>query len=183
MKSKRPDQHKQLIALSEISLSLDTYDDIFSDFDPRPYSQRALSDDFLAEARKAVRNKPSGAIELRFVIPAHARNTQYETTIRERLRRYFSDQHRHVRSALKATRDKSLLLTQLGICLMFAAAYIRSLPVETLQLQLLFVLFEPAGWFCAWYGLDRLVTLWTTSKPELEFYHKMSRCEIAFASY
>lgn len=180
---KRTDQRKHLIGLSEISLSLDTYDDIFSDFDPRPFHLRALSDDFLTEARKAIRNKPSGAIELRFVIPSHERNVQYENTIRERLRRYFNDQYRHARTALKNTRNKSLLLTTLGICLMFAAAYIRGLPVETLRLQLLFVLFEPAGWFCAWYGLDRLVTLWTTSKPELEFYHKMSRCEIAFSSY
>ena len=30
-----------------ISLVLDSYDDLFSDFDPRDYSQKALSDDFL----------------------------------------------------------------------------------------------------------------------------------------
>jgi len=34
---------KKLLQLSEISLIIDTYDDIFSDFDPRPYSQRALA--------------------------------------------------------------------------------------------------------------------------------------------
>ncbi|MBI2151367.1 hypothetical protein HYU21_01420, partial [Candidatus Woesearchaeota archaeon] len=30
-----------------ISLVLDSYDDIFSDFDPRDYSEKALSEDFL----------------------------------------------------------------------------------------------------------------------------------------
>ena len=49
-----------LLKKSEISLSLDNYDDIFSDFDPRPFSQRALSDDFLIEAKKASRDKVSG---------------------------------------------------------------------------------------------------------------------------
>ena len=40
-----------------ISLILESYTDIFSDFDPRPYDQRTLSDDFLLECKKAVRRK------------------------------------------------------------------------------------------------------------------------------
>ena len=59
---------KKLLQLSEISLIIDTYDDIFSDFDPRPYSQRALSDDFLLEARKASKDKVSGTFELNFLV-------------------------------------------------------------------------------------------------------------------
>ena len=38
-----------------------TYDAMFSVFDPRPYAQRALSDDFLNEAKRAVRDRESGA--------------------------------------------------------------------------------------------------------------------------
>ena len=36
-----------------ISIVLDSYDDLFSDFDPRPYRIRALSDDFLLECKKS----------------------------------------------------------------------------------------------------------------------------------
>ena len=42
---------KDIIDKAQVSLVLDTYDDIFSDFDPRPYDQRALSGDFLDAAR------------------------------------------------------------------------------------------------------------------------------------
>ena len=35
-----------------ISLWIDSYDDIFSDFDPRPFSARNISDDFLYEVKK-----------------------------------------------------------------------------------------------------------------------------------
>ena len=35
-----------------VSLWLDNYDNIFSDFDPRSYAHRELSDDFLIEAKK-----------------------------------------------------------------------------------------------------------------------------------
>ena len=51
-KKEMSDEEKQkILEMSEISLILDTYDDMFSSFDPRPYSQRALSEDFLSEAK------------------------------------------------------------------------------------------------------------------------------------
>lgn len=174
---------QKLIQLSEISISLDTYDDIFSDFDPRPYHLRAISDDFLTEAKKAVRNKPSGGIELRFIIPAHARNAQHEAIIKERLRGYFSEQYRHLRRAHRAMRGKAIFLTLLGIVLMIAAAYVRTKPSQAFHLQMLYVLFDPAGWFSTWFGLERLISLWTKEKPEMDFYQKMSKCEITFAAY
>ena len=59
---------QKLLGLSNISLSLNSYDDIFSGFDPRPYSQRALSDDFLAESKRASRDKELDGVELIFLI-------------------------------------------------------------------------------------------------------------------
>ena len=56
-----------------VSLWLDTYEDIFSDFDPHPYGQRALSEDFLAEARRAVRDRRDEVPELRFLVPTQIR--------------------------------------------------------------------------------------------------------------
>ena len=52
-----------------ISLILDDYNDLFSDFDPRHYSERALSDDFLAESKRASRDKPAGSLEVKFLVP------------------------------------------------------------------------------------------------------------------
>ena len=63
----------KLAGMSEISLNLDSYDDIFSDFDPRPYSERAMSQDFLAEAHRASIDKGFGQIELNFLIPKNKR--------------------------------------------------------------------------------------------------------------
>ena len=80
---------QKLKEMFNISLLLDTYDDIFSDFDPRSYSQRALSDDFLLEAKKASRDKVSGKIELNFLVPAAARDIKQEAIIKKRLREHF----------------------------------------------------------------------------------------------
>ena len=53
MKLKKKAVEEKNTALKEgnISLILDSYDDIFSDFDQRDFSERSLSDDFLIECR------------------------------------------------------------------------------------------------------------------------------------
>jgi hypothetical protein len=72
-----------------LSLWLDNYDDIFYDFDRHPYGQRALSEDFLAEARRAVRNRHDEVPELRLLVRAAVRRVNDETIIRKRLRDHF----------------------------------------------------------------------------------------------
>ena len=58
---------------ANISLILDSYEDIFSSFDPREYSERALSDDFLIECNHAAMDKGEG-IELILSMPKNKRN-------------------------------------------------------------------------------------------------------------
>ena len=50
---------------SEIPLWLDNYNDLFSDFDPRHYSNRALSQDFLEELKRASRDKQTKTVNLK----------------------------------------------------------------------------------------------------------------------
>ena len=89
-KTNNTEETKQdLLKMSEVSIILDTYEDIFSDFDPRPFSQRALSDDFLLEAKKASRERNSGEIEIKFLIPEQKRNIREESLIKKRLHEYF----------------------------------------------------------------------------------------------
>lgn len=42
---------------AEISIWLDSYNDIFSDFDSRPISLRSLSDDFITQVKKTQRKR------------------------------------------------------------------------------------------------------------------------------
>ena len=48
------------IIANKHKLDLNSYDGLFSDFDPRPTEQRALSDDFLLEVKRAARDKEIG---------------------------------------------------------------------------------------------------------------------------
>lgn len=176
-------KHK-LLEMSEISLLIDTYDDIFSDFDPRPYSQRSLSDDFLFEAKKASRKTPSDWMELKFLIPENIRNKSHENIIKRRLKEHFSKHFTLLKKEAKNMINEGLFFVALGIVLMLIATSIMFNQYEkNFFMSFLVVLMEPAGWFLFWEGLRLIIFESKTSKPDLEFYEKMSECEISFWSY
>jgi len=173
---------QSLLKRSEISVMLDTYDDIFSDFDPRVYSQRALSDDFLLEAKKATLDR-EGDFQLQFLIPKAQRKLEYETLIKRRLREHFRKHYLLLEAEITRTKKKGIFMALGGALMLIAAMFISVYGEEYLALQMLLVLLEPAGWFTAWTGLDEVYYTARQKKPDLEFYQKMSDVEIVFISY
>jgi len=173
-----------VLKMSEIGLAINTYDDIFSDFDPRPYSQRAMSDDFLLEAKKASKEKVSGTIELKFLVPKDQRNAEHEFTIKRRLREHFKKHHDQMHNEVKQIASRGIYFIIVGIILMFFATLILfKYPYKTMLSNFLVILFEPGGWFFFWEGLGQIVFETKKKRPDLEFYEKMAKCEIGFLSY
>jgi len=174
---------QELLKMSEIGIWVDSYDDIFSDFDPRPYSERALSDDFLNEAKKAARYKTSGIIGLKFLIPSAKRDERQEAMIKKRLHEHFKRHHRMVHDDIRNTRLGGIGLLLIGFLLMVVATYLDSMDSKRFVTKLLFVMLEPSGWFMAWYGFEQIFNIISQKRPDLDFYDKMSRCEIHFTQY
>jgi hypothetical protein len=165
-----------------ISLWIDDYDDIFSDFDPRPFSQRALSEDFLAEVKRAVRDRREGVPELRFLVPAPVRNLAGEATIRKRLREHF---RRHAERLGRVHRRivwTGVAIAAAGFGVMTTSALLRGQP-GAFWWTLLNVVLEPSGWFAVWFGLDRLCYGVRDIAHEREFYRKMGKAEVVFVAY
>src|SRR5690349_16056289 len=109
---------KGLLARSELSIWLDTYDDIFSDFDSRPYTDRALSDDFLNEMRKIVREKPGGSVELKLLIPTRLHNIETERIIIKNLHTHFHHAAQLLGDEMRQTTRRGYLFATLGLILM-----------------------------------------------------------------
>lgn len=175
---------ERLLKLSEISLWLDTYDDIFSDFDSREYSQRALSDDFLFETKKASRDKASGTIQLSFLVPKDKRNLSTETIIKKRLREHFKKHYHQQKNEVQKETNKGIFFTLIGIILMLVSAYlVFKIKDKNLLLTFVLTLFEPGGWFFFWQGLTLALFETKDKKTELVFYEKMTKCDIQFYSY
>ena len=177
-------EKQKLLQMSEISLWLDTYDDIFSDFDPRPFAQRALSDDFLLEAKRASKEKISGAIEMQFLIPHDKRNKELENTIKKRLHDHFKRHHDLLHKEMKQITRQGFYFILFGVLLMFLATFILfRYEDKSLLINFLVILLEPGGWFLFWEGLGLIVFKTKERFPDLEFYEKMSKVEILFLSY
>ncbi len=177
------DNKKDVAKHGNISLAIESYNDIFSSFDPRGYGERSLSDDFLNECKKAA-SEIDENIELRFMIEKAKRNVSDELKIRRRLKQHFQ---RHVKIKEKEIHNlimKGIYFVIAGIIFMFAATYLLyTYPEATLLSSFFVILLEPAGWFSFWEGLDMIVFEAKKKRPDYEFYKKMSSAEIFFLSY
>ncbi len=166
-----------------ISLWLDDYDNFFSDFDPRPFSQRALSDDFLSEAKKVTHDKKAGVFDVTFLIPRNKRNKTDEEIIKTRLHSHFKKWYTHLENEHKAIVKKGVLLTILGMFLMVLAISALYMSQYNFFYNYARVVLEPAGWFTAWYGLDHIFYLSKEDKREMEFNKKMVHADFRFDAY
>lgn len=178
-----PSQQQSLLKLTEVSILLDSYDDIFSDFDPSPYSERTLSDDFIIQVKKFARNKIGNKMLLRLLLPANKRKEQEEKVIVKRLHSYFKSVHQALKSEGKKANTRGLILTLIGTSVMIAASYISFMKPEKYHVHFLLVLFEPAGWFLLWTGFDHLVNSPKETKNDIDFYATMIKSEINFLTY
>lgn len=193
------EKKQKLLQLSEISLTLDTYDDIFSDFDPRPYSDRAISDDFLVEIKRATKENTVGVIELKFLIPKMFQNSKDEELIRKRLKRHFRRHFDLMSKEVSSVKKMGFIMVIAGFTLGILSAIIFTEILKEIDNMLFFtniiawalqivptallILLEPASWFLIWEGLNKVIFDWKELKPDFDFYEKMTRCEIVFDDY
>ena len=174
---------EELLKMSEISLWLDNYDDIFSDFDPRPYAQRAISVDLLDELKRASREKVSGQTEIKFLIPKDLRKENEEAQIKRRLKDHFKRHFEDINRGKRKIFAKAIAFVVIGFAMLFFAAFIDHLGKSGFLYSALVIFFEPAGWFTFWFSLEQIFDYFKEKNPEAVFYEKMSKSEISFISY
>ncbi|MBN2517510.1 MAG: hypothetical protein JXB14_01555 [Candidatus Altiarchaeota archaeon] len=181
------EQNKQrLLDMSEISVILDTYDDIFSDFDPRTYSERQLSEDFLSEAKRMSKDRRVGktdGVELTLLIPSKLKDPKEELVIEKRLHRHFQKHHNLLHKDVSKIKRRGALLVFFGMLMITVATFMYPMHGDSIPATLLIVIFEPAGWFTMWTGMDHIFHTWNNEKDDLDFYDKMAKCKISFLPY
>jgi hypothetical protein len=161
----------------EIPLILDSYEDIFSDFDPRTFSQKALSGDFLLECKKASVDKKK--IELKLFVPRKKRNLKKEVKIKRRLKEHFKKHAKEKKREIRKIKLVGTFWTVIGAVMMIVSAFFFTTPSSFFQ-HLVAVLIQPAGWFFLWEGLAKILITPKDKMPDYRFYKKMANSEISF---
>ena len=177
------EEKRKLFEKSQVSMWIESYHKIFSDFDPRSYSQRTISDDFLVEAKKMVKEKKD-SFELNLLMSEKTRDKKDEIIIKKRLKEFFERQYSLALGKKRRITSQGALFVLVGLFVMIFTAFILFNFGDTnFSLVLLSVIGEPAGWFLFWEGLNILVFQLKTMVPEIEFAKKMAKCNVHFDSY
>ncbi|MBN2095012.1 MAG: hypothetical protein JW727_03110 [Candidatus Aenigmarchaeota archaeon] len=167
--------------LHEIAIWLDSYEDIFSDFDPRPNSKRGLSEDFISELKKACLAKSPDPLEVKVYVPESERNETEEGIIKKRLCEYFCRRNKRMTQEYNSIIKKSALMIVAGVVMMLAATYIILTHDErNFITNFLIILLEPGGWFFFWEGLEQAIFEPKKIRSDRDFYKKMSGCNVVF---
>ena len=169
--------------LREITLQLDTYDDIFSDFDPRPYAKRELSEDFLKEIQRRYLEDKRGGFEVLFTLPSQVRDTAGEALIKKRLRAHFSFMMKNESDSIKKTVKRGYLYITIGATVLLAEVLAFSILHEASALyQVLSVFLVPAGWYGMFTGIGKVVDEPQESVEKKRLYEKFEKANYVFMS-
>ncbi len=186
MENKEVETNK--IKQGNISLVLDSYNALFSDFDPRQFSERALSDDFLYECKKATRDQ-EGIAELRLLVPLQLRKINEENKIKKRLKEHFRKHYHDEEKKIKSIRRKGIYWFLIGSVILTISTFLYEFKPQFINqfikflYNFLVIISQPAGWFTLWEGLDMIFIKSKDQVPDFAFYKKMSNANIYFLNY
>jgi hypothetical protein len=170
-------------ALREIAVTLDVYDDIFSDFDPRPYSQRELSEDFLKEMSRRYMGDKKGRFEVRFTIPSPQRDLKEEALIKKRLREHFAFMARREEEEIKKSKGKGFAYMSIGFLVLLIDTYFYfNFSYESFLYHLVSILLVPVGWYGMFTGVGKIVDDPYDASERKKLYEKFERANYLFIS-
>ncbi len=96
--------------MADIKLWLDSYNDIYSDFDSRHYLKRRISEDFLDELRNELKISELLIGDIIFLLPQSERNEPSEKIIAKGLTAYFEKKYLFHKDKCQLKLNKGILL-------------------------------------------------------------------------
>lgn len=181
MVTEEEDSLNEKIKEANISLVINDYNDIFSSFDARTFTEKALSVDFLDECKRAAREK-GNSVELRILVPKSIRNQREEWKIKKRLHDHFEHHFKLQEKEISSIKKEGYFWTILGLVVLGGIIF-GSIKFESAAWESILTLLEIPGWFLIWEGMDKVLITAREKTPEYEFYKKMSESEINFTDY
>jgi len=167
--------------LREIAIAIDTWDDVFSDFDPRPLSERALSEDFIIELKQRYRETSRGDFVVTICAPQSLDDKKSERIVAKRLKRHFMHRVLLRKKENIRIRIRGFIFVLCGICFLTfltLAAYFKIF--SDLALNIISIVVMPLGWFGIWEGFSKIVDTRSPFLSEEAFYEKLAKAQYRF---
>ncbi len=165
---------------SGINIWIDKYSDVFSGFDTRPLDKRRLSNDFITEIAKMVREEAGAEVFLKFNILDDKADKEIESIITGHLKAHFTTKRNAELESIRRTSRKGYILTLSGFFLIIGLAYVSSIGQDIFLLNSLPALTEPLAWFMTWTGLDHIFKHYGNDNGTLDVNSRMLRARINF---
>lgn len=168
--------------INAIAIAIDTYDDIFSDFDPRDISRRDLSEDFIIELMGRHRQTPLGKYDIVLVAPKVIEDQSVEKKIVSRLNKYFHQKHARHTKAIHEIRAKGVLYIAAGMAILIALALFLNYyqNPDSMTFTIIGIMFTPLGWFGIWEGFSKIVDIPFKLANDTEAYKRFSKASYKF---
>lgn len=167
--------------LREIAVVIDSWDDIFSDFDPRPLGSRMVSGDFITELRRRYKETRTGDFMITIYATPELRNPELEKTVSKRLKQHFHQKFLQEKKTSIAMRWRGVVFLLVGICslsYLTLATYYKWLP--ELTVRMVEIILSPLGWFGLWEGFSKLVDPSPAQLEDKRLYQKLARAKYEF---
>lgn len=172
---------QKIKTIREISIVIDDWDDIFSDFDPRPLEDRAFSEDFIYELKKRYRETKTGRILVSICAPLYLKDEKSEKIVIQRLKREFKREGLQKRKDIMRTRAFGAIFVFCGICFLSALTLLAYYEIlSRLTIDLIGIILMPLGWFGIWEGLSKIVDTSPRFHQDQILFEKLAKADYKF---
>ncbi len=168
--------------LAFVDIWMDGYDDVFSDFDPAPYSKRAVSADFIDEVMRRTSEDKNEDFSLRMSVPQALRSQKSEATIKKRLREHFSLRKAEYDRLVEGEWKKGVIYFISGVVLLSLLILLEASFAGHITVKLLSTVMAPLGWFGVWGGTSHMLEGPDQFKKKQGLYTKLSKAKFKFFS-
>jgi hypothetical protein len=167
--------------IQDITIAIDSWDDVFSDFDPSPIDRRILSGDFLSELKKRYRETQRGDFIITIYAPASLKDETTERLVNKRLKQFFKFRHLFFQKEIATAVRRGTLFVLGGIAsLSFLTMLTYFHVLDKLALEMIAIILMPLGWFGIWEGFSRIIEPAPLIKLDEELFAKLSKAALKF---
>ncbi|MFC1753358.1 hypothetical protein ACFL96_08200 [Thermoproteota archaeon] len=168
--------------LREIAVVIDTWDDIFSDFDPRPLNERTVSNDFFEELKMRYRESRTGGFIINIFAPNALEDKKSEVMVKQRLKKHFHHRFLQKKKLVSRIRLRGAIFVSIGVTslsILTVVTYYKFLSEIAIDIMSIFLM--PLGWFGFWEGLSKLIDTSPVVLQDEIFFKKLSKATYKFS--